>query len=138
MTFAVTTHLNFRGQARAALDFYKQVFGGEQTLMTYGAMGQPELAELPDHIIWGQVVAADGFRIMAYDVQAEREHDAGVNAFYVSLRGSSADEIQQRWAALAKGAKILQPIGPSPWSPLYGMLMDQFGVTWVVDVDPRA
>lgn len=51
MTFAVTTHLNFRGQARAALDFYEEAFGGEQTLMTYDAMGQADVAGSPDHII---------------------------------------------------------------------------------------
>lgn len=138
MTFAVTPHLNFRGQARAALDFYKHVFGGEQTLMTYGAMGQPGLAESPDHVIWGQVVADDGFQIMAFDVRAGQDYDAGANSFYVSLRGSSIDEIRQRWVALAEGATILQPIGPSAWSPLYGMLTDRFGVIWIVDVDPRA
>lgn len=138
MTLAVTTHLNFGGQARAALDFYKQVFGGEQSLMSYGEMGQPDLGRSPDHIIWGQVAAEDGFRIMAFDVRAGQDHDAGVNAFYVSLRGSSADEIRQRWAALADGATIQQPIGPSAWSPLYGMLTDRFGVIWIVDVDPRA
>ncbi|OGN46404.1 MAG: bleomycin resistance protein [Caulobacterales bacterium GWE1_67_11] len=138
MPFAVTTHLNFRGQARAALDFYKQVFGGEQMLMTYGAMGQPQLADSPDHVIWGQVISDDGFQIMAFDVRAGQDYDAGANAFYVSLRGSSIDEIQQRWNALAMGATILQPIGPSAWSPLYGMLTDRFGVTWIVEVDPRA
>ncbi|GAB7550836.1 VOC family protein [Novosphingobium resinovorum] len=138
MTFAVTTHLNFRGQARAALDFYQHVFGGEQTVMTYGAMGQAQLAGSPDHVIWGQVAAEDGFRIMAFDVQAGHDHDAGTNAFYVSLRGTSADAVRQRWEALAEGAAILQPIGPSAWSPLYGMLADKFGITWIVDVDPRS
>jgi PhnB protein len=136
MTLAVTTHLNFCGEARAALDFYKQVFGGEQTLVTYAGMGQPELGVSADHIIWGQVVTDDGFRIMAFDVRAGQDHSPGANAFYVSLRGTSADEIQQRWAALADGAVILQPIGPAAWSPLYGMLTDRFGVIWVVDVDP--
>ena len=138
MTFAVTTHLNFRGQARAALDFYQHVFGGEQTVMTSGARGQAQLAGSPDHVIWGQVAAQDGFRIMAFDVQAGHDHDAGTNAFYVSLRGTSADAVRQRWEALAEGAAILQPIGPSAWSPLYGMLADKFGITWIVDVDPRS
>lgn len=36
MTITITPHLNFRGQARAALDFCRQVFGGEQVLVTYG------------------------------------------------------------------------------------------------------
>jgi PhnB protein len=136
MTFTVTAHLNFRGQARAALDFYKSVFGGEQTLMTYDAMGQAAIAEAPNHIMWGQVVSQDGFSIMAFDVQAGRPYDAGKNAFFISLRGSSANEVQKRWSALADGATILQPIGPSAWSSLYGMLTDRFGVTWVVDVEP--
>lgn len=73
---------------------------------------------------------------MAFDVQKWRDYDAGMNAFFVSLRGSSANEVQKRWSALAKKATILQPIGPSPWSALYGMLTDRFGVTWIVDVEP--
>lgn len=138
MTFTVTTHLNFRGQARAALDFYKQVFGGEQVLMTYGAMGQAMLADTPDHIIWGQVTSDDGVRIMAFDVQKGRPYHAGINAFFVSLRGTAAEVLRQRWSALAEGATILHDLAPSPWSALYGMLTDRFGVTWVVDVAPGA
>jgi len=138
MTFTVTTHLNFRGQARAALDFYKHVFEGEQTLMTYGAMGQAAIADAPDQIIWGQVTSADGFRIMAFDVQAGRDYDRGENAFFVSLRGTSIEEIQARWSALAEGATILQELAPSPWSAAYGMLTDRFGITWIVDVAPDA
>ena len=136
MTFTVTTHLNFQGQARAALDFYKNVFGGEQTLMTYGAMGQADTAVSPDHVIWGQVASDDGFRIMAFDVQAGRDYDAGANAFFISLRGTSAEDVQARWSALAEGATVSQALAPSPWSALYGMLTDRFGVTWIVDVAP--
>ena len=35
MTITTTTHLNFRGDARAALEFYQSVFGGELTAVTY-------------------------------------------------------------------------------------------------------
>ena len=138
MTLAVTPHLNFAGQARDALEFYARVFGGEPIIMTYSAMGQGERATSPEDVIWGQVASDDGFRIMAYDVQADRDYDAGTNAFFVSVRGTSVDEVQARWAALAEGATILQPIGPAPWSPAYGMLTDGFGVTWVLDVAPDA
>ncbi|MBN8809412.1 MAG: VOC family protein [Sphingomonas sp.] len=138
MTFTVTPHLNFNGQARAALDFYTSVFGGEQRLMTYGAAGQEKLADSPEHIMWGQVAAEDGFRIMAFDVQAGRPYDAGTNAFFISLRGTSIEETRQRWAALADGASILLDAAPAPWSPFYGMLTDRFGVTWIVDVEAGA
>jgi len=136
MPFTITPHLNFAGEAKAALDFYQVVFGGEKVLMTYAAMGQAEVARAPDHIIWGQVASPDGFRIMAFDVQAGREHDRGANAFFVSLRGTSPEEVQARWLALADGGLVLQELAPSRWSPLYGMVTDRFYVTWIVDVAP--
>ena len=36
--------------------------------------------------------------------------------------------------ALSDGATVLQPLGPSRWGALYGMLKDRFGITWIVDV----
>lgn len=137
MSLTVTPHLNFRGQARAALDFYKEVFGGEQVLMTYGQMGQGGVGDA-DRIIWGQVACEDGFRVMAFDVLEPRPFDPGANAFFVSVRASSSSEAQARWDALSAGATILQPLGQAPWSALYGMLTDRFGVTWIVDVEPGA
>ena len=134
MTVQTTTHLNFRGQAREALDFYRAVFGGERTVVTYGELGATQDAAQADQVIWGQVVSDDGFRIMAYDVQPEKPWNPGENAFYVSVRGTSAGDVTAHWEKLSEGASVLQPLGASAWSPLYGMLKDRFGVTWVMDV----
>jgi PhnB protein len=134
MTVQTTTHLNFRGQAREALDFYRSVFGGELTIVTYGDLGATQDAAPAEHVIWGQVASDQGFRIMAYDVQPEKAWNPGENAFYVSVRGTSAEEITVHWEKLRVGASVLQPLGASAWSPLYGMLTDRFGVTWVMDV----
>ncbi|MCJ2011889.1 VOC family protein [Methylobacterium sp. J-076] len=134
MTVQVTTHLNFDGRAREALAFYANVFGGEPTLVTYGELAGVTDPEQAQKVIWGQVACETGFRIMAYDVQPERPWHPGENAFYVSLRGSSEDEITAYWNGLSAGATVPQPLGPSAWSPLYGMLKDRFGVTWVVDL----
>ncbi len=71
---------------------------------------------------------------MAYDVQTDREFDPGVNAVYVSLRCDSAEEVTRAYEGLVEGARhVRTPLGPSAFSPLYGMLTDRFGVTWVVD-----
>lgn len=134
MTFQTTTHLNFRGQAREALDFYRSVFGGERTIVTYGDLGATQDAVQAERVIWGQVASDQGFRIMAYDVQPEKPWNPGENAFYVSLRGTSPEEITAHWEKLRVGGSVLQPLGASAWSPLYGMLTDRFGVTWVMDV----
>lgn len=147
MAITTTTHLNFRGDARAALEFYQSVFGGHLTVVAYGDFGMPK--ELPDadKVVFGQVTADNGFRIMAYDVPSQAPAAAPVAAtnrengmtltgerFFVSVRGETADEVSALWDKLADGAEIIEKFGPSQWAPGFGMLTDRFGVTWTLDV----
>ena len=134
MSVQVVTHLNFQGQARAALAFYQSVFGGDIAQVTYAQFGRVADPADAERIAWGQVVAPNGFRIMAFDVATGTPWHQGENAFYVSLRGGSEQEIRDLWQGLAQEASIVHPLAPAQWSPLYGMLKDRFGVTWVVDV----
>lgn len=133
MSITVTPHLNFRGDARQALEFYQSVFGGELVIASYADMGNPDPATA-DHVTWGQVSTEDGFRIMAYDVYPGLPLDQGQDPFFVSVRGTDPAELQAYWDRLADGAEVKQPIGPAQWAPLYGQLTDRFGVTWVLDI----
>lgn len=135
MTVKAVTHLNFRGDARAALGFYHSVFGGDQTVVSYKDAGNAQDPAEADQVMWGQVAAESGFRVMAYDVPSRVSWNAGEIPFFVSVRSDAADEITRYWEKLAEGATIVQPLAPAGWSPLYGMLKDRFGVTWVLDVE---
>ncbi|MBM2618534.1 VOC family protein [Actinoplanes sp. LDG1-06] len=147
MTITATTHLNFRGDARAALEFYQSVFGGHLTVIAYGDFGMPK--ELPDadKVVFGQVTADSGFRIAAYDAPSHSPEAAAPTAttrengltltgerFFVAVNGETADEVGALWDKLADGAEIVEKFGPSPFSPGFGMLTDRFGVTWVLQV----
>lgn len=151
MTLTTTTHLNFRGTARDALDFYRSVFGGTVTAATYGQFGLPEGAPGFDKLVFGQLDAPGGIRLMAYDIPGEDDTDPAATAgtttrengatitdrtFFQSLRSDSLDELQSSWDALAEGATAIEPLAASAWSPGFGMLTDRFGVTWVLDVQP--
>jgi len=138
MSVRAVTHLNFQGQARAALAFYQTVFGGDLMQFTYAQAGRDTGPEDAGHIVWGQVDAPNGFRIMAFDVAAGTPWRQGENAFYVSLRGETEEEVKTLWGRLADGAAVAHDLAPAQWSPLYGMLTDRFGVTWVVDVIANA
>lgn len=134
MTIKTTTHLNFRGDARSALGFYQSVFGGEVMAFTYAdahAVTNPDEA---DQIIWGQVSSEDGFHVMAYDVPSSMGWNQGEIPFFVSVRGDDAGRLTSYWDNLAEGSTVLQPLGPSGFSPLYGMVRDRFGITWVLDL----
>ncbi|MFG1603138.1 VOC family protein [Actinoplanes sp. NPDC049265] len=148
MTITTTTHLNFRGDARAALEFYQSVFGGHLTLVAYSDFGMP--AELPgaDKIVFGQVTAGNGFSVMGYDVPGHAVPAAPLTAttrengvtltgerFFVAIGGETAEEVGALWDKLADGAEIVEKFGPSPFSPGFGMLTDRFGVTWILQVN---
>ena len=136
MSVATTTHVNFRGQAREALEFYRSVFGGEVTLATYADIHSVEDPAQADHVAFGRVDAPNGFSIMAYDVQPSKSFDPGENPFYVTLQGSDGAEVQPLWDGLAAAARtVLIPLAPAAFAPLYGMLTDRFGVTWIVGAD---
>ncbi|MFI1753802.1 VOC family protein [Streptomyces sp. NPDC020571] len=134
MTAQAVTHLNFRGDAREALTFYRSAFGGDLTLVTYKDAGNVQDPAAADQVMFGQVSSADGPSVMAYDVPSDLPWNQGENAFFVSVRGESAEEITAYWEKLAGGATVLRPLGAAQWAPLYGMLRDRFGVTWVLDV----
>jgi PhnB protein len=136
MTVTTTAHANFRGQAREALTFYHSVFGGDLALATYADIHSVETPGQADHIAFGRVKAPNGFDIMAYDVQPSKAYNPGENAFYITLQGDDTGEIKAQWDGLADGATtILIPLGPAPFAPLYGMLTDRYGVTWIVGAD---
>jgi PhnB protein len=134
MSVTTATHLNFRGQAREALEFYQSVFGGQMVAITYADADASQRPEEADQMMWGQVQSEEGFHVMAYDVPASRAYEPGTDPVFVSVRGQDEDEIRRYWEGLCKDATIKAPLEPSGWAPLYGMLTDRFGVTWVLDV----
>jgi PhnB protein len=148
MSITTTTHLNFRGNARAALEYYQSVFGGRTVIATYGDVGMPKAAPGADDVVFGRVETDDGFRVMAYDIPGPANDSAGIagstqrengititdQPFFVSVRGATLDEVQGYWDKLAEGSSIVEPLRSSAWSAGFGMLTDPFGVTWILDV----
>ncbi len=137
MSVTTTTHLNFRGQAREALDLYASIFGGEVIAFTYADAHVDTDDAVGDQLMWGGLQAPNGFSVMAFDVPPARAFDRGKDAVFVSVRSDEPDEITRCFSVLAEGGHVRTPLGPAPWgAPLYGMLDDRFGITWVMDVMP--
>ena len=134
MSLTTTPHLNFRGNAREALEFYHSVFGGQLLLVTNEEARSTVRPEEAGQVKFGQVTGPDGFQVMAYDVPVGTAFEPGEKPFFVSVRGESAEEIAGLWAGLAAGAAVAAELAPSDFSPAYGMLTDRYGVTWVLDV----
>jgi len=150
MSIQTTPHLNFRGDARQALAFYQSAFGGHLVIHTYADFGMPPDVPGADKVVFGLVAAADGFRLMGYDIPGQtgggiaaggatrRENGLTITdqALFVSIGADRLDTLQGYWDALVAEATVVEPLAATAWSAGFGMLTDRFGVTWSFSVTP--
>ncbi len=135
MTMRLNPYLNFGDEARAALEFYQSVFGGELTLSTFGEfdMGGDD----PDQaakIMHGQLETPGGLVLMASDTPPGVGDPVIGTSINVSLSGDEADAMTEIWTRLTVDAEIVVPLAPAPWGDSFGLLNDRYGVAWLVNV----
>ena len=131
MTSTLNPYIGFKDDARQALEFYKDVFGGELRLSTFGEFGQ---ADEPgaDGIMHGQLETPQGFTLMASDTPPHMEYREG-SRISVSLSGDG-EELRGFWDKLSEGGTVSVPLAPQPWGDEFGMCTDRFGVDWMVNI----
>jgi PhnB protein len=132
MASRLNPYLSFDGDARQAMEFYKEVFGGTLTLNTYADFGQTEAPEA-DKIMHSMLETPSGFTLMGADAPPGMEHRPGTN-FSVSLSGDDADELRGYWEKLSAGGSVSVPLEKQMWGDVFGMCTDRFGVAWMVDI----
>jgi len=58
-----------------------------------------------------------------------------MSGFSLSLSPTTLEEGRRLFDALAKGGEVQMPFDPTFWAEGFGMLRDQFGVPWMVNVE---
>ncbi|MBA2944553.1 VOC family protein [Streptomyces himalayensis] len=134
MASRLNPYLIFAGDARQALEFYKEVFGGTLALTAYGQFGQPDAPDAPDadKIMHGMLETPSGFTLMGADTP-EGEHTPG-NNFSVSLSGDDDAELSGYWEKLSADGTVSVPLEKQMWGDTFGMCIDRFGVSWMVNI----
>ena len=122
------------GKAREAMEFYQSVLGGELSVMTFGQMGME--GPVADQVMHAQLETPSGFTLMGADAPPEMVQVTMGDNVSVSLSGDAEDgEALRGWfAGLAEGGEVRQPMVQAPWGDEFGMLVDKFGICWMVNV----
>jgi len=122
------------GKAREAMEFYQSVLGGELSVMTFGQMGME--GPVADQVMHAQLETPSGFTLMGADAPPEMVQVTMGDNVSVSLSGDAEDgEALRGWfAGLAQGGEVRQPMVQAPWGDEFGMLVDKFGICWMVNV----
>ena len=132
MASLLNPYLSFRSNAREAMEFYQQVFGGELVVSTFGEFG---MADGPgsDLIMHAQLETPSGFTLMASDTPPGMERQEG-SSITVSLSGDDADDLRGYFAKLSEGGTVTMPLEKQMWGDEYGALTDRFGVPWMANI----
>ncbi|MFI7697887.1 VOC family protein [Nonomuraea sp. NPDC049480] len=127
-------YLTFNGNARQAMEFYASVFGGRLAFNTFAEFGATDSPDA-DKIMHAVLETDAGYTIMAGDVTSDMQHQP-MTGCSVSLSGDDADLLRGYWAKLSAGGTTTMPMQKQIWGDEFGMCVDPFGVSWMVNVSP--
>ena len=128
-------YLAFRDNARAAMEFYHSVFGGDLTVNTFADFHASEEPDEDDLVMHAQLETPSGFTLMASDTPRRMDYAPGTSVS-ISISGSKPDDAALRgyWERLSEGGTVTMPLETAMWGDVFGMLTDQFGTDWMVSI----
>lgn len=134
----IEPYLFFSGRADEALSFYSDVLGAKVEMVL-------RYQDSPDPIPPGTIppgyeskvmhasIMIDGQRLMLSDGCDPTPSD--FRGFTLSLTVPTVAEAEQLFARLEAGGQVQMPLKPTFFSPMFGMVADRFGVSWMVLVE---
>ena len=134
----VNPYLNFAGNTQEAFNFYKSVFGGEfATVMKF--KDSPEAARTPpgDQDKLMHIALPIGNNVMmGTDAIEGMGHKLVMgNNINLSVHVDSESEADRVHKGLSAGGTVTMPMAKTFWGSYFGMLIDKFGVNWMISHD---
>jgi PhnB protein len=136
MVSRLNPYISFGETAQAALEFYRDVFGGTLTISTFGEFGDKDEPGA-DLVMHGVLETPSGFTLMASDTPPGMEYRPG-SSISISLSGDDGAELQGYWDKLVAAGTISVPLEKQMWGDEFGLCTDKFGVAWMVNIAPAA
>lgn len=85
----------------------------------------------------GILRGANGVVLMAADIPASMDYapPAGMS---LSLSGDDDAALRRYWEGLADGGSVVENLAQAPWGASFGMLIDRYGIDWMVNISPTS
>ena len=133
----ITSYLIFNGNCREALDFYQKIFDApEPEIMRYDQMPPaPDFTLSDEHknlIMHAELRVGDDFIYFSDNGPGMEYNEQVGDKIFLTLERMDVDSAERVFNRLKEGGAVLMPLGKTFWSPAFGMLIDKFGVKWMV------
>lgn len=121
-------YLSFAGTAAEALEFYRDVFGGEVVVFTYAQFLRVDGPA--DAIAHGQLTGP--VALFASDAGPDDDAVHIVGASFSLLGAADAVTLTRWFDALAVGGYVVDPLQRRPWGDHDGQVVDRYGIRWLI------
>lgn len=123
-------YIFFKGNCQEAMEFYKDIFGGELFMQKYD-----EVPGYNDETMKGKLMHAElksgSIYIMASDMPGEGEEG---NKISLSLVSEDEAVLRGYFEKLSAGGSVGSALKKESWGDIYGNLTDKFGISWMVNI----
>lgn len=127
----VTPYLYFAGQAAEAVDFYEKVFNGQgKRILRFGdAPPNPHfpVSEQQKNLVMHAEMTISGTKMSFSDTQTETGKGGMIS---LAADFNTEQEVREAFEQLKDGGKVLMELAPQFFSPMYGWVLDKFGISW--------
>jgi PhnB protein len=130
----ITNYVFFDGRCAEAFRFYERLLGGkiEALLRAGDAPGADSMsAAARDRIMHARLIVGEQV-LMGSDWMAERPFEPP-QGFFISLNTRDLIEGERIFKALAEGGTVRVEFRPTFFAAGFGMLVDRFGIPWMVN-----
>ncbi len=131
---SIIAYLNFNGNCREAMEYYRDVFKGQNlSYMTLGDMPPDAGFEINDDnkglIMHGYLEVFDT-AIMFSDTLPHMELIHG-NNIHLNISLNNLDELKAVFERMRVEGKVVVELGETSWTKAYGYMIDKFDIGWM-------
>ena len=132
----VEPYLFLEGRCDEAIEFYRKAFGAELTmLMRFSESPEPpacDSAGNEDKVMHAEILIGKTTLMLSDGLCQGPPNFQG---FSLSLSVADETDAERLFTELSEGGEVQMPLGKTFWSPLFGMVADRFGVSWMIHVE---
>jgi len=126
-------YLNFDGNARDAMEFYKKCTGGTLQIQSFAEANVPAPPGSENRTLHARLESGNAI-LMASDTMPDHPFRQGSNV-HINIDCDSVEEIERLFKAFSEGANVTMPLADQFWGAKFGMLTDKFGVSWMFNCE---
>jgi PhnB protein len=127
----VNPYIAFRGNCRQAIEFYKSALDAE-VLFTQ-TVGESPMSDMgaAENIMHCTIKVGDSTIMMCDDPRPDVSSGSGNISLAIGL--NDPERARQVFANLARNGSVLMPLEKTYWAEAFGMVIDNFGVKWMIN-----